>query len=276
MEWTSMSEARGPEQAMQSQGERPLGRDEFESQLRGMERYYHTHHEFQQRMDAGELDRPAIQGWVANRFYYQINIPLKDAAILANCPDREVRRRWVQRVLDHDGYDGAEGRHRGMAPTRRGGRAEARRCARRRAPAPGGPLRGGRVRELRAPGDLAGRGDVLVDRALRSDPRISGRLDNWPQHYPWIDPDGYTYFRQRLTEARRDVEHGPVHHARALPDPGGPGERDPNPEVQARRPLDDARRHVAGLCRGPATLPWRTGLARAPAARGPSASSPGP
>ena len=41
---------------------------------------------------------------MANRFYYQINIPIKDAAILSNCTDRAVRRTWVQRILDHDGY----------------------------------------------------------------------------------------------------------------------------------------------------------------------------
>ena len=34
------------------------------------------------------------------------------------------------------------------------------------------------------------------------------RLDSWPQHYPWIDASGYDYFRKRLKEARRDVEHG--------------------------------------------------------------------
>jgi len=34
------------------------------------------------------------------------------------------------------------------------------------------------------------------------------RLDNWPAHYPWIDERGYRYFRKRLSEARRDVEHG--------------------------------------------------------------------
>jgi len=34
------------------------------------------------------------------------------------------------------------------------------------------------------------------------------RLDSWPQHYPWIDPTGYEYFRTRLGQARRDVEHG--------------------------------------------------------------------
>ena len=34
------------------------------------------------------------------------------------------------------------------------------------------------------------------------------RLDNWPDLYPWIDKKGYQYFRKRLTEARRDVQHG--------------------------------------------------------------------
>ena len=34
------------------------------------------------------------------------------------------------------------------------------------------------------------------------------RLKNWPEHYPWIDTEGYNYFRKRLSEARRDVQHG--------------------------------------------------------------------
>src|SRR4051812_50027811 len=54
-------------------------------------------------MDAGELSREELQRWVANRFYYQRCIPLKDAAILANCPDVEVRREWITRIIDHDG-----------------------------------------------------------------------------------------------------------------------------------------------------------------------------
>ena len=54
-------------------------------------------------MDAGELTREELQRWVANRFYYQRCIPLKDAAILSNCPEVEVRREWIQRIIDHDG-----------------------------------------------------------------------------------------------------------------------------------------------------------------------------
>jgi coenzyme PQQ biosynthesis protein C len=60
-------------------------------------------------MYEGRATREQIQGWVANRFYYQVNIPLKDAAILANCPDREIRREWIQRLLDHDGAPGEDG-----------------------------------------------------------------------------------------------------------------------------------------------------------------------
>src|SRR2546430_16605534 len=55
-------------------------------------------------LNSGKATAAQIRGWVANRFYYQISIPLKDAAILANCDDRGVRRNWVQRILDHDGY----------------------------------------------------------------------------------------------------------------------------------------------------------------------------
>ena len=62
----------------------PWSRQEFERQLRDKERYYHIHHEFHQRMNSGQLDKAAIQGWVANRFYYQTTIPRKDAAIMAN------------------------------------------------------------------------------------------------------------------------------------------------------------------------------------------------
>src|SRR3954469_25145283 len=66
-------------------------------------RVYHDKHPFHVAMNAGRLSRDALRGWVANRFYYQRNIPMKDAAILANCQVREVRRVWIHRILDHDG-----------------------------------------------------------------------------------------------------------------------------------------------------------------------------
>jgi pyrroloquinoline-quinone synthase len=85
-------------------------KEEFLGRLRevGAQGYHHLH-PFSVRMNAGKLDKNAIRLWVANRFYYQCNIPRKDAAILANCPLREVRRRWIRRVTDHDGREGQEG-----------------------------------------------------------------------------------------------------------------------------------------------------------------------
>ena len=76
--------------------EQPWTESEFEAQLRALGDYYHINHPFQVAMHEGELTREQIQGWAVNRFYYQIRIPNKDGAVLSNCPDRAVRRRWVQ------------------------------------------------------------------------------------------------------------------------------------------------------------------------------------
>ena len=79
-------------------------REEFEQQLRAMEHAYHIHHPFNVMLNGGRATPEQIRGWVANRYYYQISIPIKDAAILANCPVQAVRRAWILRILDHDGY----------------------------------------------------------------------------------------------------------------------------------------------------------------------------
>ncbi len=81
----------------------------FEEALRAKGAFYHIHHPYHIAMHNGEATREQIQGWVANRFYYQTTIPLKDAAIMANCPDAQTRRKWVQRILDHDGSHGEDG-----------------------------------------------------------------------------------------------------------------------------------------------------------------------
>src|SRR5262249_38318199 len=81
-----------------------LSREEFEALLRAQGARYHIHHPFNARMANGDLAPRQIRGWVLNRFYYQTSIPIKDAAMLSNCPDRGVRREWIQRILDHDGH----------------------------------------------------------------------------------------------------------------------------------------------------------------------------
>ncbi len=82
----------------------PLDATEFERQLRAGGHSYHIYHPFNVLLNSGRASQKQIRAWVANRFYFQANIPVKDAAILANCDDRDVRREWVLRILDQDGH----------------------------------------------------------------------------------------------------------------------------------------------------------------------------
>ena len=192
---------------MDSAERMPWSREEFERRLRAKGERYHIHHPFQMRMNAGECTRDQIRGWICNRFYYQINIPLKDAAILSNCPDRAVRREWIKRIIDHDGTQGDEG---GIEAWIRLGIAAG--------------LAHDEITSLKhvLPG-VAFAVDAYVNFARTRPwqeavcssltelfaPEIhKNRLAGWPQHYPWIEPEGLQYFRSRVTQARRDVEHG--------------------------------------------------------------------
>jgi pyrroloquinoline-quinone synthase len=185
----------------------PWSREEFEAELRAKGARYHIHHPFHVAMNSGRCTREQVQGWVLNRFYYQVCIPVKDSAILANMPDREERRQWIRRILDHDGTQGDEG---GIEAWLRLGEAVG--------------LARDEIRSLRhvLPG-VRFAVDAYVNFARRAPwqeavcasltelfaPQIhEQRLAGWPQHYPWIEPAGYAYFRGRLAEARRDVEHG--------------------------------------------------------------------
>jgi len=185
----------------------PWSEAEFEEKLRAKGERYHLHHPFHVAMNSGRCTKTQVQGWVLNRFYYQVSIPVKDAAILANMPDREQRRRWIQRILDHDGAHGSEG---GIEAWLRLGDAVG--LAREELASLGHVLPGVRF-AVDAYVDFARRAPwqeaVCASLTELFAPDIhKQRLANWPQHYPWIEPSGYAYFRQRLGEARRDVEHG--------------------------------------------------------------------
>jgi pyrroloquinoline-quinone synthase len=180
-------------------------REEFEQRLRERGRAYHVHHPFNRMLNGGQATRAQIRGWVANRFYYQINIPLKDAAILANCDERAVRRNWVQRILDHDGYGDDPG---GIESWLR--LAEAVGLERAQVESLQDVLPGVRFAvdayvnfARRAPWPEA----VCASLTELFAPEIHRqRLASWPEHYPWIDPTGLSYFQSRVSRARRDVE----------------------------------------------------------------------
>jgi pyrroloquinoline-quinone synthase len=168
-----------------------VGPDELVERLRAQATRYHSEHDFHVRMNAGELSPAQIRGWVANRFCYQEAIPRKDAAILGNCPDREIRKRWIRRITDHDGKacgvpreEMEDGRH--IAPTVRFSVDAYVTFARTR---PWLEAVASSLTELFAPGLMA------------------QRLAAFEKHYTWIDRDGLDYFRNRLHQAPRDSEH---------------------------------------------------------------------
>lgn len=200
-----------PAHTLPAQPQAPWSRTEFEAQLRSKGRAYHIHHPFNVMLNAGGATREQIQGWVANRFYYQVSIPIKDAAILSNCNDREVRRGWIQRILDHDGCEiGGVRDEGGIEAWIRLGTAVG--------------LTREELVDLRhvVPG-VRFAVDAYVNFARRVPwqeavcssltelfaPEIHRqRLATWPQHYPWIDQEGLQYFRNRTSQAPRDVVHG--------------------------------------------------------------------
>jgi pyrroloquinoline-quinone synthase len=74
----------------------------------GTERY-HDKHPFHRLLHGGKLSRQQVQAWALNRYCYQAGVPRKDAALMSRVHDRAIRREWVQRMLDHDGYGEEEG-----------------------------------------------------------------------------------------------------------------------------------------------------------------------
>ena len=182
-------------------------KSEFEAKLRSLGDRYHIHHPFQVMMHNGELNKHQIQGWVANRYYYQITIPRKDASFLANCPDRLIRQKWVQRILDHDGQDGSEG---GIEVWLR--LAEATGLTRDAVTSQSMLLPGVRFAVDAYVNFVAS--STWQESACSSltemfAPTIhKQRISSWPDKYPWIDSNGLDYFKNRIKEAHRDVEHG--------------------------------------------------------------------
>jgi len=167
-------------------------------------------------LNTGKATPEHIRLWVANRFYYQIAIPIKDAAIIANCPDRDVRRGWVQRILDHDGFEyslpngekkidegGIEawiqlGLATGLA-------REEIVDLRHVLPAVRFAVDAYVNFARRAPWQEAVCSSLTE---LFATDIHKQRLATWPEHYPWIDAAGLQYFRNRTRQARRDVIEG--------------------------------------------------------------------
>jgi len=184
----------------------PLPPEAFIARLRDEgARRYHDEHPFHQAMHAGRLCRAQLQAWVANRWYYQTRIPIKDALIVSKSEDPRFRRMWLHRIVDHDGAADGEG---GLALWLRLGRAV-----------------GLDERELTSlvhllPG-VRFACDAYVS-LVREVPLVEAvasslteffapdlmqrRIAAWERHYPWIGAEALAYFRSRVPRARGDAD----------------------------------------------------------------------
>jgi pyrroloquinoline-quinone synthase len=179
--------------------------DELEQVLRGIgAKRYHNLHPFHKLLHGGKLSKPQVQAWALNRFYYQAMIPRKDAALLSKMADRELRREWRHRYLEHDGYGEDEG---GIERWLR--LTDALDLPRDYVLSTRGILPGTRfaveaylnfVREKSVLEGIASSLTELFASGIHSE-RIAGMLAN----YDFIDEGMMGYFQRRLTQAPRDV-----------------------------------------------------------------------
>ncbi|HET9464264.1 MAG TPA: pyrroloquinoline-quinone synthase PqqC [Gemmatimonadales bacterium] len=187
--------------------DRPLDAAALAEGLRSFSTSYYARHPFHQLMHEGRLTPAQLQGWVANRLAYQRAIPRKDAAIISNCPDPEVRRQWMQRIIDHDGTAPGTGgielwiqlgvavgvpreemedeRH-VLPGVRMAAESYVTFCKTK----PWIDAVASSLTELFAP-DL-----------------MRKRIAAFPEHYPWIQPEALRYFQSRLVQAPRDSQQG--------------------------------------------------------------------
>jgi pyrroloquinoline-quinone synthase len=182
-----------------------LSAGELAQKLRaiGEERYHHRH-PFHLLMHEGRLTRGQLQAWALNRFYYQSQIPVKDALVLSRSGDPEFRRLWRKRLVDHDGDRSGDG---GIERWLR--LAEATGLDRERVVSGSEVLPAVRY-AVNAYLELVSRRSLLEAVAsslteMFSRDLIAFRMDALRKHYPWLE-SGLAYFQARLTQGPEDAK----------------------------------------------------------------------
>ncbi len=186
--------------------EEPLTSEQLEKALRaiGAERY-HNNHPFHKLLHGGKLNRGQVQAWALNRYYYQRQIPVKDATLMARLPTAELRRAWRPRLIDHDGDGtGPGGIERWLKL------AEGVGLDRTYVEATAGILPTTRfavdayVHFVRDRSVLEAVASSLTE--MFSPTIIAERVEGMLKGYPFITMDTLAYFKPRLTQAPRDAD----------------------------------------------------------------------
>jgi pyrroloquinoline-quinone synthase len=169
------------------------------------EERYHDKHPFHRLLHGGKLDRGQVQAWALNRYCYQAAVPRKDAALISRAHERELRREWLKRILDHDGsaleeggiarwlvLTSALGLERDYVVSMRGALPATRFAVE------------AYVRFVREHSLLEAVASSLTELfapAIHRE-RIAGMLEN----YDFVDERAVQYFRRRLDQADRDAD----------------------------------------------------------------------
>jgi pyrroloquinoline-quinone synthase len=183
-------------------------REMFEARLRliGAERY-HDKHPFHQRLHGGDCTPDEVRAWVINRYYYQHSIPIKDAAFMSRVEDPDLRRVWRSRMEDHDGTDTNEGGIRRWLRL-----ADAVGLDRDYVASRAGVLPATKfavdayVRFVRDKSLLEAVAASLTE--LFAPAIHASRIEGLLQNYDFANDSSLSYFRNRLTEAPKDVAFG--------------------------------------------------------------------
>src|ERR1700709_1753043 len=165
---------------------------------------YHNLHPFHRMLHGGQLNKGQIQAWALNRYYYQSQIPAKDATLIARLPNAALRREWRSRLLDHDGNAPGEG---GIARWLK--LAEGVGLDPAYVESTEGLLPGTRfavdayVEFVRDRSILEAVASSLTE--MFAPTIIAERMAGMLAHYDFIRPETLAYFTPRLTQAPQDV-----------------------------------------------------------------------
>ncbi|MCC0003117.1 MAG: pyrroloquinoline-quinone synthase PqqC [Methylobacteriaceae bacterium] len=185
---------------------RMLSNDDFEAAIRAVGAVrYHNLHPFHKKLHGGQCTCEQVQAWALNRYCYQEAVPRKDAAFMSRAHDRELRREWISRMLDHDGYkDEPGGIERWLVLTDGLGFSRDYVMSRRGALAATKFAVEAYVRFVREEPLVVAVASSLTELFAPSihRERIVGMLE----HYDFVDDHVMAYFKRRLTQAPKDSE----------------------------------------------------------------------
>ena len=181
-----------------------LTKDEFVRDLReNLSPRYIDKHPLMDKLYKGKLSEKQLQAWIINRFYMQKNVGIKDAAILSNCPEQEVRRIWISRSLRREGLERSPGDIEGWLSF-----AEA------------SGLRRELLLSAKCLPGVRFAVDGLVNFARRStwiesvatslyevfaSEELKRRMEALKMHYPWVRSDGLRFYLSRLSQLEHDA-----------------------------------------------------------------------